>query len=95
MSKVQCVLCFENCTTEGRGGEKGGSANSKTKHTEPLTLGQYHGEEEGIWENISTDRRVSAEGSTEHRGGAAPEVRGRSRRANEAGGEIFCLYARL
>ena len=58
-------------------------------------MGQYHGEEEGIWQNISTDRRVSAEGSTEHRGGAAPEVRGRSRRANEAGGEIFCLYARL
>ena len=58
-------------------------------------MGQYHGEEEGIWENISTDRRVSAEGSTEHQGGAAPEVRGRSRRANEAGGEIFCLYARL
>ena len=36
-SKVQCVYCFENCSTEGRGGEKGGSANSKTKHIEPLT----------------------------------------------------------
>ena len=23
MSKAQCVLFFENCTTEGRGGEKG------------------------------------------------------------------------
>ena len=37
MSKVQCLFCFETCTTEGRGGEKGGSAKSKTKHTEPLT----------------------------------------------------------
>ena len=26
-SKVQCLFCFETCTTEGRGGEKGGSAN--------------------------------------------------------------------
>ena len=26
MSKVQFVFCFENCTTEGRRGEKGGSA---------------------------------------------------------------------
>ena len=33
MSKVQCLFCSENLTTEGRGGEKGGSA----KHTEPLT----------------------------------------------------------
>ena len=37
MSKVQCVFCFENYTTERRGGEKGGSANFKTKHPEPLT----------------------------------------------------------
>ena len=28
---------FENSTTEGRGVEKGGSANSKIKHSEPLT----------------------------------------------------------
>ena len=31
------MFCFENCTSEGRGGKKGGSANFKTKHTEPLT----------------------------------------------------------
>ena len=31
------VICFEICTPEGRGGEKGGIANFKTKHTEPLT----------------------------------------------------------
>ena len=37
MSKVQCMLCLENCNTEGRGGGKGESANFKTKHTEPLT----------------------------------------------------------
>ena len=36
MSKVQW-FCFENCTTEGRGGEKRGSANFDMKHTEPLT----------------------------------------------------------
>ena len=35
-SKVQCLFCFE---TEGRGVGKGGSANSRTKHTEPLTQG--------------------------------------------------------
>ena len=33
---VQSLLCFEFCTPEGRGGEKGGSSNFKTKHTEPL-----------------------------------------------------------
>ena len=27
MSKVQCLFYSESCTTEGRGGEKGGSAN--------------------------------------------------------------------
>ena len=37
--KVLCLFCFEICTTEGRGGEKGGSANFKTKHTEHLTQG--------------------------------------------------------
>ena len=37
MSKVQCLFHTENCTTEGRGGEKGVSPNTKTKHTEPLT----------------------------------------------------------
>ena len=31
------MFCFEICTPEGRGGDKGGSANFKTKHTEPLT----------------------------------------------------------
>ena len=31
------VICFEICTPEGRGGEKGGIANFKTKHTEPFT----------------------------------------------------------
>ena len=30
-SKVQCMFCFETSTTEGRGGEKGGSANSRDK----------------------------------------------------------------
>ena len=38
-SKVQCLCCFETSTAEGRGGEMGGSANSKTKNTEPLTQG--------------------------------------------------------
>ena len=33
----QSVFCFEICTPEGRGGENGGSANFKIKHTEPLT----------------------------------------------------------
>ena len=32
------LACFEICTPEGRVGEKGGNANFKTKHTEPLTL---------------------------------------------------------
>ena len=36
-SKVLCLFCFEICTPEGRGGEKGGSSNFKTKTTEPLT----------------------------------------------------------
>ena len=36
-SKVQCRFCFENCTQEGRRGEKGGIANFKKQHTEPLT----------------------------------------------------------
>ena len=36
-SKVLFVFCSEICTPKGRGGEKGGSANFKTKHTEPLT----------------------------------------------------------
>ena len=31
------VFCFEMCIPEGRGGEKGGMANFKRKHTEPLT----------------------------------------------------------
>ena len=34
---VLCMFSFEICTPEGRGGERGGSANIKTKHTEPLT----------------------------------------------------------
>ena len=34
-SKVQCLFCFEICTPGGE--EKGGSANFKMKHTEPLT----------------------------------------------------------
>ena len=29
MSKFQCEFCFENCTTEESGGEKGGSTNLK------------------------------------------------------------------
>ena len=29
-SKVECLFCFETWTTEGRGGEKGGSANLRT-----------------------------------------------------------------
>ena len=39
MSKVHCVLC---CTTEGRGREKRGSANSKTKQTKPLISELIH-----------------------------------------------------
>ena len=35
-SKVTVGVCFEIFTAEGRGGEKGGNANFKTKHTEPL-----------------------------------------------------------
>ena len=34
--KVLWLFCFEICTPEGRGGEKGGSANFETKHTEPF-----------------------------------------------------------
>ena len=37
MSKVQRVFCFENCTTQWRGEEKGGSENFETNHPEPLT----------------------------------------------------------
>ena len=33
--KVLCMFCFEICTKE-RGGEKGGSANFKTKHAQNL-----------------------------------------------------------
>ena len=36
-SSVQCPFCFKTCTTEGRGGEKGGSPNFKTRRTEHLT----------------------------------------------------------
>ena len=32
-SWVRCLFCFETCITEGRGGEKGESANFKTKYT--------------------------------------------------------------
>ena len=31
-SKVQSLFCYETSTTEGRGGEKGGSANFKIAH---------------------------------------------------------------
>ena len=34
--KVLCLFCFEICTPEGRGGEEGGIANFKSKHTEPF-----------------------------------------------------------
>ena len=34
-SKVLCMFYVAFCTPEGRGGGKGGSANFKTKHTEP------------------------------------------------------------
>ena len=30
--EVQYLFCSENCTTEGRGGEKGWSANCKKAH---------------------------------------------------------------
>ena len=36
-SKVPCLFCFEIYTPEGRGGEKGGNVNFKTRHIEPLT----------------------------------------------------------
>ena len=35
--KVQCLFRSEICTPDRRGGEQGGSANFKTKRTEPLT----------------------------------------------------------
>ena len=35
-AKDPCMFCLEICTPEGRGGEKGGSASFKTKHTEPF-----------------------------------------------------------
>ena len=38
MSKLRCASCFEKCTTEGRGGKKGGSANFKKSHTESFTI---------------------------------------------------------
>ena len=31
------MFCFEICTPDGVEGEKGGSANFKTKYTEPLS----------------------------------------------------------
>ena len=33
----KCMFCLGICTPEGRGVEKGGSANFKIQHTEPLT----------------------------------------------------------
>ena len=39
-SKVQCMFCFEIFTLEGRGGEKGGNENFKSKHTEPFPFTQ-------------------------------------------------------
>ena len=36
MKLIQMRVGFETSFTEGRGGEKGGSANYKTKHTKPL-----------------------------------------------------------
>ena len=41
MSKVLCLFCFEICPPEGRGGEKGGSVNFKTKQTESLARPHY------------------------------------------------------
>ena len=35
-SKVLCLFCFEICSPEGSGGEKGRGANFKTTYTEPL-----------------------------------------------------------
>ena len=35
-SKVLCLFCFEIYTLDGRGGEKGQSANFKKKQTAPL-----------------------------------------------------------
>ena len=37
MFKVRCLFCLENCTTEGRGGEKEGSANFQ-KSTQNLDI---------------------------------------------------------
>ena len=34
--KGSVLFCFENCIPEGRGREKAGSANFKTKHSETL-----------------------------------------------------------
>ena len=36
VSSVQCMFCFEICTSERRGREKVGSANFKIKHSEPF-----------------------------------------------------------
>ena len=36
-SMVQCMFSYGICSQEERGGEKGGRANFKTKHTEPFT----------------------------------------------------------
>ena len=32
VSKIPCLFCFEICIPEGRGSEKGGNANVKTRH---------------------------------------------------------------
>ena len=34
---VPCGFCLEICTPDGEKGKKGGNANFKTKHAEPLT----------------------------------------------------------
>ena len=40
-AKDPCMFCLEICTPEGRGGEKGGSANFKTQYPEPLIQKKY------------------------------------------------------
>ena len=39
-SKVLCMFCFETCSTEGRGGEKAGSAKFQ-KNTQNLLAKKY------------------------------------------------------
>ena len=60
MSKIQCVLCFKICVSEGRDREMGGNANFKTHHpcTTHFLVASSQGEQEEGWHWHSISHRL-------------------------------------